>query len=70
MAIRLFQFPTSMFCEKARIVLTHKNLPYEIIDPRPDDRKALIAFSGQKQVPVMDYHGQRVIDSTLICSLF
>jgi len=68
MAIRLFQFPTSMFCEKARIVLTHKNLPYEIMDARQDDRKALMGFSGQKQVPVMDYHGQCVIDSTLICS--
>jgi len=68
MAIRLFQFPTSMFCEKARIVLTHKNLPYEIMDARQDDRKGLIAFSGQKQVPVMDYDGQCIIDSTVICS--
>ena len=68
MAIRLFQFPTSMFCEKVRIVLTHKNLPYEIIDPRQDERKALIAYSGQKKVPVMDYDGQCVIDSTVICS--
>lgn len=57
-----------MFCEKARIVLTHKNLPYEIIDARQDERKGLIGFSGQKKVPVMDYDGQCVIDSTVICS--
>ncbi|NIO08434.1 MAG: hypothetical protein GTO40_10670 [Deltaproteobacteria bacterium] len=68
MAIRLFQFPTSMFCEKARIVLTHKNLPYEIVNARDDERKGLIAFSGQKKVPVMDYDGQCIIDSTVICN--
>ncbi len=68
MAIRLYQFPTSMFCEKARIVLTHKNLSYEIIEARQDERKGLIEFSGQKKVPVMDYDGQCVIDSTVICS--
>lgn len=68
MAIRLFQFKTSMFCEKARIVLSSKGLPYEVVDARQDERKELIAFSGQKKVPVMDYHGQCVIDSTAIAA--
>lgn len=68
MAIRLFQFPTSMFCEKVRIVLAYKKLPYEIVSARDDERKSLIAFSGQKKVPVIDYHGQCVVDSTTICA--
>ncbi len=66
MAIRLFQFKTSMFCEKVRIALSLKSLPYEVVDARQDERKALIEFSGQKKVPVLDYHGQCVIDSTTI----
>lgn len=66
MAIRLFQSPTSMFCEKVRIVFAMKNVPYEVVDVKKDDRKSLIEFSGQRKVPVMDYHGQRIIDSTFI----
>lgn len=66
MAVRLFQSQTSMFCEKVRIVLAMKNVPYEVVDVRKDERKSLIAFSGQRKVPVMDYHGQCIIDSTLI----
>jgi glutathione S-transferase len=66
MTIRLFQFETSMFCEKVRIVLHLKELPYETIDASKDERKSLIEFSGQKKVPAMDYHGRCVIDSTVI----
>jgi glutathione S-transferase len=43
-----------------------KNVPYEVVDVKKDDRKSLIEFSGQRKVPVMDYHGQRIIDSTFI----
>ena len=68
MDIKLFQSETSMFCEKVRIVLAMKNLPYEVVDVRKDDRKSLIAFSGQRKVPVMDHDGQRIIDSTVICA--
>lgn len=66
MAIRLFQSQTSMFCEKVRIVLGLKNVPYEVVDVKKDERKSLIEFSGQRKVPVMDYHGQCIIDSTFI----
>ncbi|MBI2991522.1 MAG: glutathione S-transferase family protein, partial [Deltaproteobacteria bacterium] len=66
MAIRLFQSPTSMFCEKVRIVLASKNVPYDVADVKKDERKSLIEFSGQRKVPVMDYHGQCIIDSTFI----
>lgn len=66
MAIRLYQTETSMFCEKVRIVLAHKKIPYERIDVRKDERRSLIEFSKQRKVPVMDYDGQCVIDSTFI----
>jgi len=67
MGIKLYQSETSMFCEKVRIVLRMKNLPYEVLDVKPD-RQPLIDFSGQRKVPVMDYNGQCVIDSTFICA--
>lgn len=66
MAIRLFQSQTSMFCEKIRIVLAMKKVPYDIVDVKKDDRKSLIEYSGQRKVPVMDYNGQCIIDSTYI----
>lgn len=69
MAIRLFQFPTSMFCEKVRMALSLKNIPYEAIDARQNDRQTLMEYSGQRKVPVLDYNGQCVIDSTVICAL-
>jgi glutathione S-transferase len=66
MAIRLFQSQTSMFCEKVRIVLAMKKVPYDIIDVRKDERKSLLEYTGQRKVPSMDYHGECVIDSTVI----
>ncbi len=66
MAIKLYQSQTSMFCEKVRIVLAMKRVPYEIIDVRQDDRKSLIEYTGQRKVPSMNYHGECVIDSTVI----
>ena len=66
MTIKLFQSQTSMFCEKVRIVLALKNVSYEVVDVKKDDRKSLIGFSAQRKVPVMDYHGQCIIDSTFI----
>lgn len=66
MAIRLFQSQTSMFCEKVRIVLAMKRIPYEIVDVRKDDRKSLIEYTGQRKVPSMNYNDECIIDSTVI----
>jgi glutathione S-transferase len=66
MAIRLFQSQTSMFCEKIRIVLAMKKVPYEIVDVRKDERKSLVEYTGQRKVPSMNYNGECVIDSTVI----
>jgi len=68
MAVRLFQSQTSMFCEKVRIVLAMKKLPYDIVDVRKDDRKSLIEYTGQRKVPSMDYNGECIIDSTVIAA--
>jgi glutathione S-transferase len=69
MAIRLFQSQASMFCEKVRIVFAMKQVPYDIVDVRADDRKSLIEYTGQRKVPSMDYNGKCVIDSTVISAL-
>jgi glutathione S-transferase len=55
-----------MFCEKVRVVLALKQVPYEVIDVRKDERKSLIEYTGQRKVPSMNYNGERVIDSTVI----
>lgn len=65
MSIKLYQSETSMYCEKVRIVLGMKKIPYEVSDVRPN-RQPLIDFSGQRKIPVMDYDGRCVIDSTFI----
>lgn len=64
MATRLFNSQTSMFCEKIRIVLAMKKVPYEIVDVKKDDRKSLIEFSHQRKVPTMDFDGTCIQDST------
>lgn len=69
MAVRLFQSQTSMFCEKVRVVFAMKKVPYEIVDVRKDERKSLIAYTGQRKVPSMNYDGECVIDSTVISAL-
>ena len=66
MAIRLFQSQTSMFCEKVRIVLAMKHVPYDVVDVRKDERKSLIEYTGQRKVPSMNYNDECVIDSTVI----
>jgi glutathione S-transferase len=58
-----------MFCEKVRIVLAIKKVPYDIVDVRKDERKSLIEYTGQRKVPSMDYNGKCVIDSTIISAL-
>jgi glutathione S-transferase len=58
-----------MFCEKVRVVLAMKQVPYDIVDVRADDRKSLIEYTGQRKVPSMEYNGRCVIDSTVISAL-
>ena len=64
MATRLFNSKNSMFCEKLRVVLSMKKVPYDVVDVRADERKSLLAFSNQRKVPTMDFDGQCIQDST------
>lgn len=64
MATRLFNSQSSMFCEKIRIVLALKKVPYELVDVKADQRESLIAFSNQRKVPTMDFDGRCIQDST------
>jgi len=64
MGTRLFNSRTSMFCEKIRIVLAMKKVPYDTVDVKSDDRKSLLAFSHQRKVPTMDFDGKCIQDST------
>ena len=66
MATRLFNSKFSMFCEKIRVVLSMKKVPYDVVDVRADERKSLIAFSNQRKVPTMDFDGQCIQDSTIL----
>lgn len=66
MATRLFNSRFSMFCEKIRVVLTMKKVPYDVVDVRADERKSLLAFSNQRKVPTMDFDGQCIQDSTVL----
>ena len=66
MATRLFNSKNSMFCEKLRVVLSMKKVPYDVVDVRADERKSLLAFSNQRKVPTMDFDGQCIQDSTIL----
>lgn len=66
MSIKLFNSQTSMFCEKVRVVFAMKQVPYEVIDVRADERKSLLEYTNQRKVPTLNYNGECVIDSTVI----
>jgi glutathione S-transferase len=68
MATRLFNSKFSMFCEKIRVVLNMKKVPYDVVDVRADERKSLIEFSNQRKVPTMDFDGRCIQDSTILAS--
>ena len=66
MAITLYQFERSQFCEKVRIVLDLKGLKYQKVNVPHNDRAELINLSGQKKVPVIKDGDKVIIDSTYI----
>jgi glutathione S-transferase len=58
-------FRFSPYCWRTKLALAHKNLPFETI-PWRFTEKNRIAFSGQKQVPVLVDGGTVVTDSSAI----
>ncbi|MCR8914659.1 glutathione S-transferase family protein [Marinobacter panjinensis] len=62
MAIRLYQFAISHYCEKVRWALDYKGLSYEAISLLPGQHvKTIRKLTGKdSSVPVLDHDGHRV----------
>jgi glutathione S-transferase len=68
MAIKLYQFAISHYCEKARWALDHKGLSYEAISLLPGQHINTIRkmTGADSSVPVLDHDGHRVQGSKAI----
>lgn len=64
--MRLIQMPFSHNCIKVRRALELKGLAYETLEIRPQDRRPVIARSGQKLVPALEEGDGCVAGSTAI----
>lgn len=65
--LELHQFRHSAFCEKVRLILAAKELPYTVVEVVPGlGQLELFRLSGQKQVPVLVDGGEVIADSTAI----
>jgi glutathione S-transferase len=64
--MRLIQMPFSHNCIKVRRALELKGLAYETLDIRPQDRRLVIAKSGQKMVPALEDGDHCVAGSTAV----
>ena len=65
--LELHQFEGSHYCEKVRLVLDYKQLPYTAIEVSPGiGQIELYRLSGQRQVPVLKDGDEIVPDSTAI----
>ncbi|MEO0886828.1 MAG: glutathione S-transferase family protein [Cyanobacteria bacterium J06634_6] len=65
--LELYQFEASHYCEKVRLVLDFKGLPYRTIEVSPGVGQIdLYRLSGQRQVPVLKDGDEVVPDSTAI----
>ena len=67
MSMQLHQFRHSAFCEKVRLVLAVKGLPYTVVEVTPGlGQLALFRLSGQRQVPVLVDGAEVIADSSAI----
>lgn len=68
--IRLYEYPPSSNCQKVRLVLAEKNLPYEsvMINLRQNEQKtpAYLRINPYGLVPAMDDNGIVLYESTII----
>lgn len=65
--LELYQFEASHYCEKIRLVLDFKQLPYKTIEVTPGIGQIdLYRLSGQRQVPVLKDGLEVIPDSTAI----
>ncbi len=65
--LTLHQFRHSAFCEKVRLILACKQLPYGVVEVTPGlGQIDLFRLSGQRQVPVLVDGEEVIADSTAI----
>ena len=64
--IRVWLIPFSTNVERVSLALGHKGIEAEPIEVDPDDRAEVVRVSGQELVPVADFDGEIVADSTEI----
>jgi len=65
--LELYQFELSHYCEKIRLILDYKGLPYRKIEVTPGvGQLEVFRMSGQRQVPVLKDGSEVIADSTAI----
>ncbi|MBW4656376.1 MAG: glutathione S-transferase family protein [Kaiparowitsia implicata GSE-PSE-MK54-09C] len=65
--LELYQFELSHYCEKIRLILDYKGLPYRKIEVTPGvGQLDVFRLSGQRQVPVLKDGDEVIADSTAI----
>jgi len=65
--LELYQFELSHYCEKIRLILDYKGLPYRKVEVTPGvGQFDLFKLSGQRQVPVLKDGAEVIADSTAI----
>lgn len=65
--IELYQFELSHYCEKVRLILDYKGLPYRKVEVTPGiGQLDLYRMSGQRLVPVLKDDSEVIADSTAI----
>jgi glutathione S-transferase len=65
--LELYQFELSHYCEKIRLILDYKGLPYRKIEVTPGiGQLELYRLSGQRQVPVLKDGTEVIADSSAI----
>jgi glutathione S-transferase len=68
-AIVLHQWEISPFCRKVRAILEYKKLAYEVINYNGLLARKAARLTDAGKLPVLDYDGQRVQDSSDIAEL-
>lgn len=65
--LELYQFELSHYCEKIRLILDYKGLPYRKVEVTPGlGQLDIYRLSGQRQVPVLKDGAEVIADSTAI----
>ncbi|WOD18588.1 glutathione S-transferase family protein [Paraburkholderia kirstenboschensis] len=63
-AVILHQWERSPFCAKVRKVMSHKGIEFSVVNYNGLLGRRAAALSAVGQLPVLDYEGERIQDST------